>query len=53
MKKITAKELAIKMAISERSAKTLLKDVREEKGIKIVTSYHISEYLKIPHSQVI
>lgn len=51
MEVITAKELAIKMNISIRSAYRLLKEIKEEQTIKIVTLSHIKHYLKIPHAQ--
>lgn len=51
IKKITVKELAVKMAISTRSAQDLLKDIKREYDIKIVTMSHIKHYLKIPSPQ--
>lgn len=49
--KITAKELSFKMNICERSAKSLLKDVKDHYQIKIVTQSHIIHYLKVPVPQ--
>ena len=51
IKKITVKELAVKMAVSPRSAQDLISDIKKEYGIKIVTMSHIKHYLKIPHPQ--
>lgn len=49
--KITIKELAIKMNISCTSAQRLLADIKAENNLKIVTIYHVREYLKIPVPQ--
>ncbi len=49
LKKITVKELSVKMAISHQSATILLRDIKEEYEIKIVTISHVIHYLKIPH----
>lgn len=49
--KIGKKDLSVKMAISERSASTLLTDIKKEYGIKIVTMSHVKHYLKIPTPQ--
>jgi hypothetical protein len=49
IKKITVKELAIKMAVCPSSATLLLQDIKKEYGIKIVTMSHVIHYLKIPH----
>lgn len=49
--KLTVKELAVKLNISERSASDLRKDIKQERGIKIVTWAHVADYLKIPTAQ--
>ena len=49
--KITIKELAVKLAISERAAFDLRKDIKNELKIKIVTWSHVVNYLKIPVAQ--
>ena len=49
IKKITVKELAVKLAVSPRSAQDIILDITKEYGIKIVTSSHIKYYLKIPN----
>lgn len=51
MQKITIKELAVKMNISNCSAQRLLADVKKEMNIKIVTLNHVRQYLKIPIGQ--
>ncbi len=51
MVRVSIKELAFKMAISERLAGTLYRDIKREYGIKIVTMSHVKHYLKIPTPQ--
>mgnify|MGYP002795044738 FL=1 len=49
--KMTAKELAVKLNISIRSAQRLLRDIKVEQNLKIVSWCHVAEYLKIPIAQ--
>lgn len=51
LQKITAKELAIEMNISVKSAHRLLKDIKTELELKKVCMYHVKQYLQIPHAQ--
>lgn len=51
LEKITIKELAVKMNISTTSAQRVLRDIKDEKEIKIVTWSHVQDYLKIPIPQ--
>ena len=51
LQKITIKELAVKMAISQRSAERLYKDIKEEYKTRIVTISHVKNYLNIPTPQ--
>lgn len=49
--KITFKDIQIKLNVSERMAKTVLKDLKTEYSCPIVTMSHLLHYLKIPSAQ--
>lgn len=45
--KVTAKLLANEMQVNIKTAESYLKDIREHFTIKIVTMWHVKQYLKI------
>jgi ribosomal protein S25 len=51
LQKITAKEVQLKLNISKNSAYKVLKDIKEENNIRIVTQYHLAKYLNVPVAQ--
>lgn len=51
MRRLTIKEIAIKLNVSESTAGRISRDIKQELEIPFVTMQHIKEYLKIPHAQ--
>ncbi len=48
MEKITWKNLANNMKISERTSKRYMKDIKKHYDIKVITQFHVDDYFKIP-----